>query len=87
MLPDLPIRDVLPALGSALTRGHAVLAAGAWSRTVAGTVGLALPVHARRRTVFVFSCPTPLTDCNSRITTSSTNQESSSGVIVGEAAA
>jgi ATP-dependent helicase HrpB len=27
MLPDLPIRDVLPALGSALTRGHAVLAA------------------------------------------------------------
>jgi glycine/D-amino acid oxidase-like deaminating enzyme len=49
--------------GVRLDCGHAVLAAGAWSRAVAATAGLALPVHARRRTVFVFSCPTPLSDC------------------------
>jgi FAD-dependent oxidoreductase domain-containing protein 1 len=49
--------------GARIACGHAVLAAGAWSRPVAATAGLALPVHARRRTVFVFSCPTPLPDC------------------------
>lgn len=49
--------------GARLACGQAVLAAGAWSRPLAATAGLALPVHARRRTVFVFSCPSPLLDC------------------------
>ena len=49
--------------GSRIACGHAVLAAGAWSRPLAAGVGIALPVHARRRTVFVFSCPSPLPDC------------------------
>jgi glycine/D-amino acid oxidase-like deaminating enzyme len=49
--------------GSRLACGHAVVAAGAWTRPLAAATGLALPVHARRRTVFVFSCPTPLPAC------------------------
>jgi glycine/D-amino acid oxidase-like deaminating enzyme len=49
--------------GSRLACGHAVVAAGAWTRLLAAATGLALPVHARRRTVFVFSCPTPLPAC------------------------
>lgn len=60
-----PLRAVALRLqdGSRLACGRAVLAAGAWSRALAAGVGIALPVHARRRTVFVLSCPTPLPDC------------------------
>lgn len=37
-----------------------VNAAGPWARDVAQLAGITLPVFARRRTVFNFSCPTPL---------------------------
>ena len=37
-----------------------VNAAGPWARGVAQLADIALPVFARRRTVFNFSCPTPL---------------------------
>jgi len=37
-----------------------VLATGAWSQAVGALAGLQVPVVGRRRTVFVFSCPTPL---------------------------
>jgi glycine/D-amino acid oxidase-like deaminating enzyme len=38
----------------------AVLAAGAWSHAVGALAGLEVPVFGRRRTVFVFGCPTSL---------------------------
>ena len=37
-----------------------VNAAGPWAAQVAAAAGITLPVHARRRTVFAFSCPTRL---------------------------
>jgi FAD-dependent oxidoreductase domain-containing protein 1 len=42
---------------------HAVNAAGPWARTLAAAANIELPVHARRRTVFVLSCPQALPDC------------------------
>jgi FAD-dependent oxidoreductase domain-containing protein 1 len=41
----------------------AVNAAGTHSRELAATLGLDLPVHARKRNVFVFTCPTPIANC------------------------
>jgi glycine/D-amino acid oxidase-like deaminating enzyme len=49
--------------GSLLPCKHAVNAAGPWAREVAAAAGIELPVHARRRTVFVLSCPAPLPGC------------------------
>ena len=49
--------------GRRIACSWAVNAAGAWSRALAAQVGIALPVHARRRTVFVLSCPTTLPAC------------------------
>jgi glycine/D-amino acid oxidase-like deaminating enzyme len=46
--------------GTRIACGTVVNAAGPWARRVAGMAGIDLPVHARRRTVFVISCPTPL---------------------------
>ncbi|MFD1893044.1 FAD-binding oxidoreductase [Ottowia beijingensis] len=40
-----------------------VNAAGPWARHVAAWAGIALPVVARRRTVFHVSCPVPLPRC------------------------
>ncbi|WP_284614863.1 NAD(P)/FAD-dependent oxidoreductase [Aquabacterium humicola] len=46
--------------GTRLEADAIVNAAGPWARSVAALAGVALPVHARRRTVFAFSCPTTL---------------------------
>ncbi len=54
---------VLLADGSRIACDHAVNAAGPWARSLAAAAGIALPVHARRRTVFVLSCPEELPDC------------------------
>jgi glycine/D-amino acid oxidase-like deaminating enzyme len=42
--------------GSRVTCGRVVNAAGPWARRVAAWAGIDLPVHARRRTVFVIAC-------------------------------
>lgn len=49
--------------GETLRCRHVVNAAGPWARALAATAGIELPVHARRRTVFVLSCPAKLPGC------------------------
>jgi len=46
--------------GRTLAADAVVLAAGPWSGAVGRLAGLDVPVHARRRTVFAMTCPTPL---------------------------
>lgn len=48
--------------GSRIEGDQFVNAGGAWSATVARTVGVEIPVRARRRTIFVVSCPVPIAD-------------------------
>ena len=57
------IRAVVLASGERVECRHAVNAAGPWARAVAAAAGVDLPVHARRRTVFVLSCPHSLPQC------------------------
>jgi glycine/D-amino acid oxidase-like deaminating enzyme len=57
------VEAVLLSDGSRIPCAHAVNAAGPWARPLAATAGIELPVHARRRTVFVLSCPTALPGC------------------------
>jgi len=49
--------------GGRIACAHAVNAAGPWARPLAAAAGIGLPVHARRRTVFVLSCPEALANC------------------------
>jgi glycine/D-amino acid oxidase-like deaminating enzyme len=57
------VTGVRLADGSLVRCGHFVNAAGPWSGALAALAGIDLPVRARRRTVFVLSCPTALTAC------------------------
>jgi FAD-dependent oxidoreductase domain-containing protein 1 len=61
---------VVLADGSRLPCDVAVNAAGPWAAAVAAMLGIDLPVRARRRTVFVFACRTPLPGCPLVIDTS-----------------
>jgi FAD-dependent oxidoreductase domain-containing protein 1 len=63
---ELEVRDrriarVGLADGSRIACGHVVNAAGPWARSVAQLAGVALPVFARRRTVYVIACRAVLT--------------------------
>jgi len=49
--------------GSRLAGDAFVDAAGPWAASVARWLDIDLPVRARRRCVFVFTCPTPLPRC------------------------
>ena len=57
------VHAVRLADGARIACAHAVNATGPWARTLAAAAGITLPVHARRRTVFVLSCPEELPDC------------------------
>jgi FAD-dependent oxidoreductase domain-containing protein 1 len=54
------VTDVILSDGARLAAGHVVNAAGPWARRIAAMAGVELPVFARRRTVYVVSCPTPM---------------------------
>jgi len=54
------VTAVLTAQGSRLPCNHAVNAAGPWSRHIAALAGVDLPVFARRRSVYLISCPTEI---------------------------
>lgn len=50
-------RGVKLADGTRIDADQVLIAAGPWSRSIAATAGLDLPVHARRRSVFLFDSP------------------------------
>jgi glycine/D-amino acid oxidase-like deaminating enzyme len=60
---DGRVQAVRLADGTRIGCRDAVNAAGPWARSLAATAGIALPVHARRRTVFVLACPERLAHC------------------------
>jgi glycine/D-amino acid oxidase-like deaminating enzyme len=62
---DVALRD-----GGSISGGYVVDAAGPWARDVAAMAGVALPVEARRRMVFVFDARQQLVDCPLVIDTS-----------------
>ena len=57
------VEAVVLADGRALACDWLVNAAGAWAGRLAAKLDVDLPVAARRRDVFVLSCPQPLPDC------------------------
>ena len=57
------VRGVVLSDGAKIECADAVNAAGPWARSVAAAADIELPVHARRRTVFVLSCPQALPRC------------------------
>ena len=54
------VTDVALSDGSRICCDHVVNAAGPWARRVAAMAGVQLPVFARRRTVYLISCPTAM---------------------------
>lgn len=57
------IIGVRTASGARLQADRLVLACGAWSAPLAATAGIALPVSARRRSVYAFRTPEPAPGC------------------------
>jgi FAD-dependent oxidoreductase domain-containing protein 1 len=55
------VTEVALSDGSRIRCDHVVNAAGPWARRVAAMAGVELPVFARRRTVYIVSCPTAMT--------------------------
>jgi FAD-dependent oxidoreductase domain-containing protein 1 len=55
---DSRIESIRLAAGGQVTSQFVVNAAGPWARSIARLAGCDLPVVARRRTVYVISCPT-----------------------------
>lgn len=58
------VRAVHTAGGRSIAGDAIVIAAGAWSARVADQLGVALPVHARKRDVFAFEADVELREAN-----------------------
>jgi FAD-dependent oxidoreductase domain-containing protein 1 len=56
-------RNSIRLQGEKIECRNVVNAAGPWAGKLAATAGIDLPVHAKRRTVFVLSCPAKLPRC------------------------
>jgi FAD-dependent oxidoreductase domain-containing protein 1 len=56
-IADGAVTGVVLSNGSRIECSHVVNAAGPWARRIAAMAGVDLPVFARRRTVYVLSCP------------------------------
>jgi glycine/D-amino acid oxidase-like deaminating enzyme len=54
------VTAVILSDGARIGCTHVVNAAGPWARRIAAMAGVELPVFARRRTVYVISCPTAM---------------------------
>jgi glycine/D-amino acid oxidase-like deaminating enzyme len=54
------VTGVILSDGSRIASSHVVNAAGPWARHIGALAGVELPVFARRRTVYVISCPAEL---------------------------
>lgn len=57
------VSSVRLAGGEQIPCSAVVNAAGAWARPIAQWAGIDLPVHGRCRSVFHFTCPTPVEQC------------------------
>ena len=55
------VTEVILSDGAHIGCTHVVNAAGPWARRIAAMAGVELPVFARRRTVYVISCPAAMT--------------------------
>ena len=57
------VRAAIDNNGTRYEAEHVLLCAGAWSAPLAAALGVALPVRARKRDVFVLEAPTTLPGC------------------------
>ncbi|MBE2241762.1 MAG: FAD-binding oxidoreductase, partial [Burkholderiaceae bacterium] len=67
---DGRIAAVLAADGRRFEADAVLVAAGAWSAPLLATAAVAIPVHARKRDIFVVDSPAVLADCPLLIDTS-----------------
>jgi glycine/D-amino acid oxidase-like deaminating enzyme len=57
------VQSVRDVQGRTHHADHLLIAAGAWSAPLAAALGLSLPVHPKKRDVFVLDSPAQLPDC------------------------
>ena len=83
VMDDGRVTGVELADGTSIACGSLVDAAGPWAAEVAAMAGVALPVEARRRTVFVFEAAEPPVDCPLVIDTSGAWFRPEGGTFIG----